>query len=347
ERAVNLRVAPYVLSKVWVGIVLGVYQSGVLVGSVLLFTRPRLDGPAAYLSLFPSMFLLTLSGYLIGFAISAAAPNQNAATLMVIGALVPQFVFSGGLLPLSFIPGGDAVSRFMPTRWAFEALVLTSGMGDRLASDQCWALPKAERQRLTDARKADCPCMGARLFTQCADFPGILSPDFYDAEAQAALSRAQPVEPPLPTPFPSPTPLPTPHPPPTPRPPPVPSDPQQLPAFLAALAEQGDEYRAQVNEQFDEYRAASEAQGEEYSQAREAQGEEYASAMRAYGEARASWQESREKAVGRAEATLGIIYDNYRQAFTGTLAARWAAMLGLMVLFLALALFFQKRKDAV
>ena len=43
ERAVNLKIAPYVLSKVWVGFVLALYQAGVLLIFKVLFVRPDLQ----------------------------------------------------------------------------------------------------------------------------------------------------------------------------------------------------------------------------------------------------------------------------------------------------------------
>jgi len=235
ERVVNLRIVPYLLSKAWVGVIVALYQAVVLLICTMLFVNPPLpDGP---LPLLVTLFLGTLTGYIIGLTISAAAPNQNSAMLLVIAALVPQFLFGGALLPLDTIPGGEVISRFMPTRWLLEAGVRATGLGHELIADACWALPKAEREKLTEAQKADCACLGANLFTRCRTFPGILSPDFFDASAQRTVAQSQPAEPPQPTALPSPTPLPTlkPWPSPTPLPlptpwptltsPPLPADP--------------------------------------------------------------------------------------------------------------------------
>jgi hypothetical protein len=69
--------------------------------------------------------------------------------------------------------------------------------------------------------------------------------------------------------------------------------------------------------------------------------------MRLYGDARAAWQESREKAIGSAEAVLGAIYDNYGHAMQGSLYLRWLALGVIIILLLGVVLAFQKRKDVV
>ncbi len=365
ERAVNLRVFPYVLSKVWVGVVLALYQSGVLLLTKLVFVRPDVPAPSAYAWLYVTLFLATLCGYLVGLAISASAPNQNAAMMLIIAALVPQFMFAGALLPLDLIPGGRLISNVMPTRWAFEAFVRITGMGAALETDPCWAgTPENLRASLSEAEKQACPCMGPNIFTACTAFPGILSPDFYTEQARQALARPRPAEPPLPTPipyptpYPSPTPLPTPTRLPSPTPYPTPADPRDLGVYMDQRQAQGEQYQSQVLDQFEQYRLDSQAQGQEYSDQRtaqgdeyailrEQQGDEYADAMRAYGDDRAAWQESREKAISSAEGLLGNIYDNFTQVFSGEVYTRWLNMAWIMIGLFAFVLFFQSRKDVV
>lgn len=313
ERAVNLQVLPYVASKVWVGVVLAIYQATVLLFFRVLFVNPTLDGPLGYAALYITLFLATLCGYLIGLAVSAGAPNQNAAVLLIVATLIPQFLFAGGLLPLNLIPGGDIISLGVPTRWTFEAFMRTTGMGDPLAADACWALPKEERQNLTEADKAQCSCMGPNIFTQCSEFPGILSEDFYDAETEAALAQPRPIEPSQPTPYPTPTPL------------PAPADPQALPTYIAQMQDQG----------------------EAYADARIAQGDDYAAAMRSYGDERERWQKSRERAISSAEGMLGAIYDDFGRSFTGSLWMRWGMLSAIMGVLLIALVAFQKIKDVL
>ena len=142
ERAVNLKVVPYILSKIWVGVVLAAYQAGVLLLMRILIVQIKLPVAGDYLALYVTLFLGNLCGYLVGLFISASAPNQNAAILMIIIALIPQFLFAGALLPLNLIPGGEAISIFMPTRWVFKSFIRIAGPGEQLISNSCWQLPK-------------------------------------------------------------------------------------------------------------------------------------------------------------------------------------------------------------
>ena len=206
--------------------------------------------------------------------------------------------------------------------------------------------------------------MGVNIFTQCADFPGILSPDYYTSTAAQLLTQPQPIEPlqptalTYPTEYPSPTPLPTPTMLPSPTLLPTPADPRMLQGYIGQQQAQGQAYQASILDQFDQYRVQSEdqghayadlltKQGNDYSTLRQAQGDEYQQAMHAYGDARSQWQESREKAINSAEALLGIFYDNYGRALKGTVAERWLALLGIMSGLTVLVLFFQRRKDVV
>lgn len=365
ERAVNLKILPYVMSKIWVGVVLAVYQAGVLLLFRILFVQPSVPSNAAYFSLYITLFLGTLCGYLIGLTISAIAPNQNSAMMLIIVVLVPQFLFAGALLPLDLIPGGEQISFLMPTRWSFESFIRITGVGEQLNQDPCWtSFPKADRLKLPDELKGECACMGASIFSDCADFPGILSDDFYDEKAQAAIVNPEPIEPAQPTPYlyptayPSPTALPTPTLLPSLTPYPTPSNPQDMGSYMDQRQEQGNEYQDSILGQFDGYREDSKAQGaaysevrtaqgDEYAELREAQGDEYAADMTAYGDERAEWQESREKAINSAEAVLGSIYDNFQQAFRGTVIGRWMIMGVIMAALVVAVLVFQKRKDVV
>ena len=216
ERVVNLMLIPYIASKVWVGVVLAFYQAGVLMIAQVVFNRPNMPDTNAYLALYITLVLCTLCGYLIGLMISASAPNQNSAMLLIISVLVPQFLFSGALLSLDLIPGGEAISVIMPTRWAFESFLNMSHIGDNLVADKCWALTTSERKALTTEQKQSCTCLGVNIFTSCGDFPGIRSQKYYNDSVAALLGKQAPVEPLMPTaiPYPtavaSPTPLPTP-----------------------------------------------------------------------------------------------------------------------------------------
>ena len=206
ERAVNLRIAPYILSKLWIGVMLALYQSAVLMALKLILVHPPLSGLGLG-AFFFTLVLGNLSGYALGLLISAVAPNQNVALLLVLVVIVPQFLFTGALLPLNLIPGGEAISAAMPTRWGFEALVNITGIGRDVTGDTCWAMPARERDNLTEEqkRKFGCPCMGTAMFETC-NFPGLRQ--VYDAETRNALAAPMPAEPLEPTPYPTLTPMP-------------------------------------------------------------------------------------------------------------------------------------------
>jgi hypothetical protein len=189
--------------------------------------------------------------------------------------------------------------------------------------------------------------MGASIFTDCADFPGILSTDYYDEAAQAALAAPKPEEPAMPTPHPSLTPLPTPTRMPSPTPHPTPADPRAMGEYMDLQQEQGEQYQDAIMEQMEVYRQDSEDQGQIYSDIRSAQGDEYQEMMRTYGDERSDWQENREKAISSAEGILETIYDNYGRAFSGSVSMRWLVTAGLMFGFLGVVLIFQKRKDVI
>ena len=369
ERAINLKLTSYILSKVWVGFTLSLYQAVVLLLFLYIFAlRTSPLGAGAYAEMLVTMFLGTLSGYLMGLAISAGAPNQNVALLLVIVVLVPQFLFAGALLPLDLIPGGKYISAAASTRWAFEALVKTSAMGKDIVEDPCWQWVQDNDKQPSDLTQDQklawgCKCMGPAMFSACS-FPGIRNPDYYTAEAKAALAAPAPVEPPKPTAYPSPTPwptftpLPTYTPLPTLTPLPTPSDPTKMGQYMDDAKKQGDEYRKLSVDQGDLYRKAREKQGDQYQNVRvkqgtdyeklrSQQGDEYAAAMKKYGDEREDWQRNREKAISAAENKIKAVLDNFGHTFKGSVASRWLAMVAIMAVVFVLIIVFQKRKDVI
>jgi hypothetical protein len=307
---------------------------------------------------------------MMGLAISAAAPNQNVALLLVIVVLVPQFLFAGALLPLSIIPGGEVISSIASTRWAFEALVNSSGMGQDLMDDPCWKWTDEEKKQpsdLTEEQKQalGCKCMGVQMFTDCS-FPGIRNEDFYTADARVALAAAKPVEPAQPTAYPSPTPYPTltpwptytPLPTFTPLPKPQTQDQGVLQkyeddskaqgeAYRKKMVDQGSAYQKVREQQGDVYTKQRTDQGDQYEKQRKAQGDEYRDAMQKYGDEREAWQTNRQKAISSAENKIDAVMDNFGRTFKGSVGSRWFAMSVIMLVVFGLVIFFQKRKDVV
>ncbi|MBC8504304.1 MAG: FHA domain-containing protein, partial [Chloroflexi bacterium] len=364
ERAVNLRIFPYLMSKVWVGVVLAIYQAGVLMVFRILFVKPIIPSTQDYIAFYITLFLGSLSGYLIGLMVSAIAPNQNTSMILLITVLVPQFIFSGALLPIDAIPGGKSISAIMPSRWVYEGFIKSTHIGDKIMEDHCLAFPKSDRQYLPDVLKEDCACMGESIFSDCADFPGILSPDFYDDIAKEKLAMLEPEEPPQPTAYAYPTALPsltpifTPTPFASPTPLPTPADPRNMDAFMEDQRAQGREQQDAIMDQFEQYRLDSQDQGQEYADLMDVQGDvyadlrqeqadEYTEAMQEYGDDRADWVKNREKAINSAESLLGAMYDDYGYVFDGFIVTRWIALGIIMGGYLFIMLIFQKRKDVV
>jgi pSer/pThr/pTyr-binding forkhead associated (FHA) protein/ABC-type multidrug transport system ATPase subunit len=362
ERAINLKIVPYIMSKVWVGFVLALYQALVFLifQWIMADLGPDRLGLTAWFALYVTLFLGAISGYLMGLAISAAAPNQNMALLLVIVVLVPQFLFAGGLLPLDLIPGGEIISYVVSTRWAFEAAVNLTEFGEPLVDDPCWddrdkysedgELGWNDYLNMSDEEKiaAGCTCMGSRIFTgPCSEFPGIMNDDYYTGDARAALAQEEPAQQEQPTPRPTLTPLPTLTPYPTMTPLPTPSNPADFGDYMDEMQAQGDEYQDLRELQGDEYQDLRELQGDDYQDVREEQGDEYEDAMSGYADDRADWQRNRKQAIGGAEGMLKSIFEGYGRAFRGSYVTRWATMSVILVGLLILIIGFQKRKDTV
>ena len=232
ERAVGLKILPYIMSKVWVGAALAFYQAFFILLFTILLAQPVVREPIGYIVLYMTLWLVIFCSFILGLLISAVSPNPNTAQLIMIATFVPQILLAGVLQPLHLIVGGNVMSPIVVARWGFENSVNATGMGDPLVEDICWSGSTREERRDLSVEEKEllCSCMGPQLFVNCASMPGILSPDFFDEEAQVMLAMPRPAQPeepdrlPTPTPrntptllpsptfFPSPTYLPTPTP---------------------------------------------------------------------------------------------------------------------------------------
>ncbi|HSM71418.1 MAG TPA: FHA domain-containing protein [Anaerolineales bacterium] len=162
ERLVNLKILPYVLSKIWVAALLALFQAIIYTGvHYLAFNMP--GGAAEFFQIYITMTLATLAGMMLGLFASALAPNSSSAPLLVIILMLPQIVLGGALIPL---PG--FVSAPTSTRWAFEALMSITGPGSDVAADSCWQLPEDVRASMTidDKVTAGCNCMGPNMLKE-------------------------------------------------------------------------------------------------------------------------------------------------------------------------------------
>jgi hypothetical protein len=330
ERLVNLKILPYVLSKIWIAVLLALYQSlAYEVIHYLAFDMP--GGAFSFLIIFISLTLATLAGMMLGLFASALAPNANSVPLLLIILMIPQIVLGGAMIPL---PG--YVSAITSTRWAFEAFMGTSGVGEDVAADVCWNLPIEVRSLMTfeEKERYQCNCLGTQIFQEgSCEFPGL--GEYYNP----ALDESPPVEPnPLADP---------PSEPEIPPPPPEPlnqADTVAMAEYLGSLRE----YQGQVEQIQNDYKV----QVEDY-QARAAV---YQAEAIAYQEDLARYQIARNAAVGKGEGLIQTIYKDYGWTFVDTsnpqkfwpkILNTWIAQGVIISLFFIGTLTLIKRRDRI
>jgi len=170
ERLVNLKILPYIMSKIWVAALLALYQAAAYtIVHYLSFNMP--GGVTDFMLIYITMTLATLGGMMLGLFASALAPNASSAPLMVIILMLPQIVLAGALVPVP-----QFISAPTSTRWAFEALISITGPGSDVARDVCWSLPLDVQGSMTlqDKLQNGCNCMGVNMLKEeNCNHPGI------------------------------------------------------------------------------------------------------------------------------------------------------------------------------
>lgn len=224
ERMVCLQIVPYILSKIWLGVLVSLYQAAIfLLFKFLAINIP--GGLSVAISLYITLALATIGGMVMGLLVSALSPNQNVAPLMIILFIIPQITFGGGLLPVNaLLMPGQIINQVTISKWAFESMVTITGLGRDVAEDKCFSdLAASERKSLGEVEKERrCTCLGTKLFQQCY-FPGIR------AKYDPAVDVKEPKEPTDPGNF--------------------PSDPRKLDAYKDKV----NQYKEEVNKWQEEY----------------------------------------------------------------------------------------------
>ncbi len=324
ERMVTLKILPYVVSKVWMALLVALYSAGVFA----LFMKLAGDWPPPelMLSVYVTLTLAIMAGALTGLLISALSPNQNVTPLLLLLFLVPQIIF-GGIMPAGQLgKAGQAISQAVTTNWAFESLVTISGMGDCVADDPCWRLPKDEREELTEEDKIErCSCMGPNLFSRCS-FPGVL--DFYDP----AVDAPEPAQPPKPG-----------------DPPDKPSEPPTFPGErpenpFTEEFQDWEKSMKQYQKDMDAYKETMEQYQEDMDAYQEMM-ERYEDDLNVWQDEYRSWKESRSKAIGQAEAIIKRMHDDYGHAFGVSVARHWVVLVVIIVILFALILAVLRLQD--
>jgi len=139
ERTVNLGIAPYLFSKIFI---LGLFS---LVQSFILVFLVNLKDPLGqvhsvlfppFLEIYISMALTALAGLMTGLLVSAIVPNNDQAMSLMPLPLIPQVIFAGVLFSLDNPPFLQGVGAIFTTRWSMAAMGSTVGLhGDALDAD--------------------------------------------------------------------------------------------------------------------------------------------------------------------------------------------------------------------
>ncbi len=124
ERTVNLRIVPYLSSKVVVGFFFALYHAAALMVLKLVAVDFSHLGSESLVVYYLLLVLAVMSGVMWGLLVSAISPREEQAMLLVIIVVVVQMVFSGGILSLDQLgTAGEAIGYATSSKWAFEALV--------------------------------------------------------------------------------------------------------------------------------------------------------------------------------------------------------------------------------
>lgn len=182
ERMANLRIPPYLTSKI---VVYGMFSlfSCVLamitlsVGVALPEQGVIMWGP---LELFITLALTSLAGVSIGLLISALNRQVNAVTYLVLAVLFVQILLPGVLFPMD--GALEVPSRLTITRWSLEALGATAHMVDRDAESHFVVEVMPVNPRTNQ------PLVGAPPARQAYRAPSALSVD-YPTSANDLLIR--------------------------------------------------------------------------------------------------------------------------------------------------------------
>ncbi len=341
ERLVNLRLFPYVMSKIWVAALLAVYASIVyMVVHYIAFDMP--GGAFEFVLMLISLTLATMAGMMLGLFASALAPNANAAPLIVVLFMLPQIVLGGALVPLP-----EFVTAPISTRWAFQAFMGISGVGSDVAADACWTVldTEAQKQLSLDEKNENCLCMGTNaLHEDSCNYPGLGA--FYNS----SVDEPQPPE------FNEPAPV-RPVEPARPELPPQPEQPEDQ-SDLKAMA-QWQEDIGTWQEEVEAIQSAYEVELETYRaelQVFEAEVSAYQDQVVESERARVNWRIAQEASILPAEELIRQFYPGFgwtyvdktdSGAYWSMLVKTWAAQLLIITVLFFGIMILQKRKDVV
>ncbi|MGI8827261.1 MAG: ATP-binding cassette domain-containing protein [Chloroflexota bacterium] len=132
ERLINLKIMPYVLSKVAILGLFALLQSVLLVG--ILSQRIHFPGATTgLLELFLALALTNLAGVGMGLLVSSISGSSLQATLIVVMFVTPQLVLAGASVPISQMTSvAKVISGFMISRWSLSLMGTNFHLNARL-----------------------------------------------------------------------------------------------------------------------------------------------------------------------------------------------------------------------
>jgi hypothetical protein len=140
DRTRGVRTGAYVAAKVTVLLPVLLVVDAVLLLALRASDRlPALDG-GAWLQLGLTVGLVSLAALVTGLLASAAVGDTTQATLALPMICFPQVLFAGVLVPYAWMTTiGQAMSRVLVTRWGFEGIGASLGLGPLLGPDDPYA----------------------------------------------------------------------------------------------------------------------------------------------------------------------------------------------------------------
>jgi ABC-type multidrug transport system ATPase subunit/pSer/pThr/pTyr-binding forkhead associated (FHA) protein len=328
ERLVNLRIFPYVTSKLWLAMVMAFWQGFAYTSmQYLAFHMP--GGLLEFGEVYVTLVLAAFTGMMLGLLASALSPNAASAPLILIMMIVPLIVLSGFVAPIP-----TNISQVASTRWTFESLIGITGMGSDVAADPCWQLDKSLRDSMDLDEKThfQCKCMGVQVFDQnSCNFPSV--GDYYIAE----IDKPAPVEP-----------APLPDQPPEPVIPPAPTPPEdkynqvQMAQYLNALVSYQDDVKNiqdNYRNQMDLYKTMADIYRSEMSK--------YQYDLATYTVARVSAVKAAEGIIKSVTDKIGWIFVNKKDPniYFPWLFNTWISQVEIVAVYFVVTLILIKRKD--
>ena len=139
EHAVNVGIAPYLLSKILVFSLLALFQSAALVLMLNAFD-PLGQGVfwPVLLESYITLALTSIAGGMIGLTISAAVPNEDTVSSLLPIAILTQVLLSGVIVPLHGMVT-NVLALLVPLRWGMAGFGSTLGLhSDKVGGDTLW-----------------------------------------------------------------------------------------------------------------------------------------------------------------------------------------------------------------